>query len=74
MRGPAGNSEVYDPWEDSWTPTTVLRHYVCGGGSAVLLPQGAVLFAGGMNLSYLAPDPLDEIPVSAAQLFEEGSP
>ena len=43
----APEAEIFDPEHESWTSAGLMPHYVLGGGAAVALLSGDVLFTGG---------------------------
>ncbi len=62
-------ADLYDPWDDTGTPTPVLPHYEMGGGAAALLPSGEVLFVGGFELSGSPIENPYLSPISAVQIY-----
>ena len=40
-------AEIFDPDQETWSSAGLMPHYVLGGGAAVALPSGEVLFTGG---------------------------
>ena len=40
-------AEIFDPDQETWSPAGLMPHYVLGGGAAVALESGEVLFTGG---------------------------
>jgi Galactose oxidase, central domain/Kelch motif len=71
---PAPGGDVYDPWLDTWTPTPAMPHYVGYTSTAVLLPDGDVLSAGGNLYDGLGFGWEDLISISAAQRFRWARP
>jgi hypothetical protein len=66
---PAPGGDVYDPWFDTWTPTPVMPHHVMYRSAAVLLPDGDVLQAGGLESNATGFGLSDLFGISAAQRF-----
>jgi hypothetical protein len=71
---PAPGGDVYDPWLDTWTPTPAMPHYVMYWSTAVLLPDGDVLQAGGSLFDGAGFDWEDMLTISAAQRFHWDGP